>query len=58
MSHKKYSSFIYKGKTLKEWADINGINMSAIRRRLSQGWTVEKAITEPPYNNEQKRFIK
>lgn len=33
--------------TLSEWADIVGINYKALHRRLKQGWTIERAFTEP-----------
>lgn len=49
MSHDKYSSIVYKGKTLKQWAHENQIVMSTITWRLRQGWAIERAITEPPY---------
>lgn len=58
MSHNKYMNIIHKGKTIKEWADINGLNTKTVYQRLKNGWTVEKAITEAPHNKESKRFIK
>lgn len=58
MSHKKYSSIVYKGKTLKEWAEINGILMTTVRDRLKKGWMPERAISEPPHKNELKRILK
>lgn len=51
MSHNKYSSFVYKGKTLKEWAKENGVKMATVRQRLSKGYSVEVAIS-----NEQKQY--
>jgi hypothetical protein len=50
MSHNKYSSFVYKGKTLKEWAKENGVKMATVRQRLSKGYSVEVAISP-------KRFV-
>ena len=34
-------------KTVKEWADDLGVGRTAIKSRLKQGWTVERAVTEP-----------
>lgn len=50
MSHKKYSSFVYKGKTLKEWAKENGVKMATVKQRLSKGYSVEVAITPKKLN--------
>lgn len=50
MSHKKYSSFVYKGKTLKEWAEINGIKYSTVRARIKKGFSIEVAITPKKLN--------
>lgn len=58
MSHNKYSSIIHKGKTLKEWAEINRIDINTVRHRLKKGWLPERAISELPHNNETKRKIK
>lgn len=30
-----------------EWAEVTGIPAEAIQRRLAQGWTVERALTQP-----------
>lgn len=40
----------YKGESLLavEWAERTGIPAKCIRRRLSDGWSVEKALTTPP----------
>ena len=39
----------YKGEThnIKEWADILEINHRVIRKRISVGWSVERAFTTP-----------
>lgn len=39
----------YKGqiKPLAEWAEILGINYSALRRRIYLNWDIERAFTEP-----------
>lgn len=49
MSHDKFSSLIYKGKTVKEWSQINKIPMSAIYYRIKKlNWTLERTLTTPP----------
>lgn len=50
MSHNKYSSFVYKGKTLKEWAKENGVKMATVRQRLGKGHSVEVAISQKKLN--------
>jgi lambda repressor-like predicted transcriptional regulator len=50
MSHNKYSSFVYKGKSLKEWAKENGVKMATVKQRLSKGYSVEVAITPKKLN--------
>lgn len=57
MPRNKYSSIVYKGKTLKQWSQENKIAISTIEWRLKNGWAIERAIDEPPYNNEKKRII-
>ena len=44
MSHDKYSSIVYQGKTLKEWSEINNVAYSTIRQRLKKGYSLEIAI--------------
>lgn len=55
--HTRYSKIVYKGKTIKEWSQENNIVLSTIIWRLHHGWTTERAISEPPYNNDNKRVI-
>lgn len=50
----KYSNFIYKGKTLKEWAKENGVNMGTVRARLKKGYSVEVAISPKHFVYEPK----
>lgn len=50
MSHNKYSNLVYKGKTLKEWAETNGLNMQTVRMRLAKGCPVEVAIAPKKLN--------
>lgn len=38
----------YKGKTIKEWAEILGLNYHTLHSRITKcGWTFEKAISTP-----------
>lgn len=50
MSHDKYSSIVYKGKTLKEWAETNGIKYNTLRMRIKKGYPVEVAIAPKKLN--------
>lgn len=34
-------------KTMSEWADFMGIPKDTLKRRIYQGWSVEKALTTP-----------
>lgn len=47
----------YKGKmrTLMELSEIHGVPITAINNRLSRGWDVERAISEPA---QQKKLTK
>lgn len=45
MSHDKYSSIIYKGKTLKQWAKIKGVPYVTIRSRILSGYPIDVAIS-------------
>jgi len=41
----------WKGKTknISQWAKHTGLCAETIRRRLAYGWTIERALTEPPH---------
>ena len=43
----------YKGETkiLEEWGEYLGIDADRICHRLSYGWDIERAFTEPSYSN-------
>ena len=43
------TTLTYAGKTLTaaEWGRVTGLGKSAIIRRLSRGWPVERVLTEP-----------
>lgn len=43
----RFLKFNGETHTVKEWADITGINVSTLRRRLKNGWSVELALTTP-----------
>lgn len=34
-------------RTMQEWADRYGLTLAQITSRLNQGWTVERAVTQP-----------
>ena len=36
--------------TLSQWCELTGLRRSTISSRLSIGWSVKKALTEPPRN--------
>lgn len=40
----------YRGRAqpLAAWAEETGLNANTIRHRLNLGWSVERALTEPP----------
>lgn len=40
----------FNGKTLtmRQWADITGIEWYNINNRIKRGWSVERALTEQP----------
>jgi hypothetical protein len=38
-------------KTLVEWAEQIGLKRNALRQRIRQGWSVDRAITEPSYRS-------
>jgi hypothetical protein len=39
----------FKGRTkqLMQWTKELGLNFSMVRRRLDNGWAIEKALTKP-----------
>jgi len=43
----KRLSFDGKTLTMKEWADITGVNYACLRSRILLGWTVEMALCTP-----------
>ena len=49
-NNRRSSRFIYfngERKTLAGWADHIGIHQTALHTRLSKGWSIERALTEP-----------
>ena len=46
----------YRGKTLtvSEWAKKTGISAARIRKRISSGWSVQRALTEPIHKEKQR----
>lgn len=45
----------FRGRTqiLKDWADEIGVSYTAIQYRIEHGWSVERALTEPPHNRKR-----
>lgn len=42
------SNVVYKGKTLSQWAEENGLKTTTINRRLHvMKWSIEDAVTKP-----------
>lgn len=37
--------------TLTEWAEITGVCVATLWDRLKNGWSIERALTEPVHNN-------
>lgn len=42
--------------TLTEWSKIKGISDVTIRKRLREGWSVEKALNEPVNSKKRNKF--
>ncbi len=43
----RYVTFGSETRPLAEWAEITGLRRSVIEQRLRNGWTPERALTEP-----------
>lgn len=43
----RFLKFNGETHTVKEWADITGINTGTLRNRLRAGWNIERALGEP-----------
>lgn len=41
-------------KTVTEWAEFLNLHPHTLQERLKKGWSVERALTEPPSENSQK----
>lgn len=41
-------------KTVTEWAEFLNFHPHTLQERLKKGWSVERALTEPPSENSQK----
>lgn len=50
MPRKPAQTLTWNGKTKSflDWAMVTGLSADAIRSRLKEGWTVEKALTTKP----------
>jgi len=40
-----------KTQCIKDWAEELGINATSIIDRINRGWTIEEAVTIPPFKN-------
>lgn len=40
-------------KTLRQWAEVTGVNHCTLRGRLKSGWDIGKALSTPPVNFNQ-----
>ena len=40
--------------TMMQWSEITGIAFHTIKSRLKSGWSVERALTEPPHTKSKK----
>lgn len=50
-----YLEFNGEVKTAKEWADELGLNYNTLYSRITtKGWSVEKALTTPPFNKRDR----
>lgn len=49
----------YKGEKhcLVEWAEICGIRYSVLRNRVHSGWSIERALSEPVHNNNDRKEL-
>ena len=48
----------YQGetKTYSEWSRIYGMKAGVLRTRIRQGWSIEKALTEPAQIRRSQRI--
>lgn len=52
----RFLSFDGKRQTLQQWADFLGMSAGAIGHRLLAGWSVERALTQPPKIQKNSRY--
>jgi hypothetical protein len=52
-----FLSFRGETHTLAQWAELFGINSTAICKRLRRGWSIEKALTTPLKDNGYKTAV-
>lgn len=34
-------------KSLAEWSELSGVHVNTLRKRLSKGWTLQRAMSQP-----------
>lgn len=44
-------------QTLKQWSEELGVDISTLWRRLHNGWTVDRALTEPVHIEKRPRRV-
>ena len=50
----RYLEAFGKRKTLAQWADYTGIDLSTIWSRLKRGWDIDRTLTEPVQKQRRK----
>lgn len=42
-------TYVFEGRALTviQWAEVSGMSVSAIRKRLRKGWSIERTLTTP-----------
>ena len=56
MSNTKYYTINGDTKTMREWCDIYGIDISVVHNRLKYGWSLEKALERKTRINRQGTY--
>ena len=56
--HNRFIEFNGEKQTLEDWGRITGIDKRIIHRRLKNGWSVERALTEKPFLGKNQTYAK
>ena len=57
-SSNRIISYLGESRCLAEWAEIYAISKRTVWDRLSAGWSMDKALTEPPIPSRQRGVLK